>query len=108
MLVPVEYKGVSKWVRVPKVEEVFSFSEFLQGVLAKFNLSGFTALMLKDSAGVEVDSDIFDELLKSSQPHAFEERRSGVGTWFCQLTSSLPSTSSCLSLSSDALGSCSL
>ena len=31
MLVPVEYKGVSKWVRVPKVEEVFSFSEFLQG-----------------------------------------------------------------------------
>jgi hypothetical protein len=36
-------------------------------VLAKFNLSGFTALMLKDSAGVEVDSDIFDELLKSSQ-----------------------------------------
>ncbi|XP_062309209.1 uncharacterized protein LOC134038860 isoform X1 [Osmerus eperlanus] len=67
MLVPVEYKGVSKWVRVPKVEEVFNFSEFLQGVLAKFNLSGFTALMLKDSAGVEVDSDIFDELLKSSQ-----------------------------------------
>ena len=36
-------------------------------MLAKFNLSGFTALMLKDSAGVEVDSDIFDELLKSSQ-----------------------------------------
>ena len=27
MLVPVEYKGVSKWVRVPKVEEVFNFSE---------------------------------------------------------------------------------
>ena len=31
MLVPVEYKGVSKWVRVPKVEEVFNYSEFLQG-----------------------------------------------------------------------------
>lgn len=31
MLVPVEYKGVSKWVRVPKTEEVFDYSQFLQG-----------------------------------------------------------------------------
>lgn len=36
-------------------------------VLAKFSLPGFTSLVCKDSAGVEVDSDIFDELLKSSQ-----------------------------------------
>lgn len=102
MLVPVEYKGLSKWVRVPKTDEVFDYPQFLQGgnlnvmfvyvsmgytvcvcrtsncvmtpieviffvsVLAKFNLPGFTTLILKDSAGVEVDSDIFDELLKSS------------------------------------------
>ncbi|KAK5888415.1 hypothetical protein CesoFtcFv8_014510 [Champsocephalus esox] len=67
MLVPVEYKSVSKWVRVPKVEDVYIYSEFLQGVLAKFNLPGLTSLMLKDSTGVEVDSDIFDELLNSSR-----------------------------------------
>lgn len=35
-------------------------------VLAKFNLPGLTSLILKDSAGVDVDSDIFDEVLKSS------------------------------------------
>lgn len=35
-------------------------------MLAKFNLPGCTSLILKDSSGVEVDSDIFDELLKSS------------------------------------------
>ncbi|KAI9517828.1 hypothetical protein NQZ68_000997 [Dissostichus eleginoides] len=67
MLVPVEYKSVSKWVRVPKVEDVYNYSEFLQGVLAKFNFPGLTSLMLKDSTGVEVDSDIFDELLNSSR-----------------------------------------
>nr|XP_046232298.1 uncharacterized protein LOC124052281 isoform X2 [Scatophagus argus] len=66
MLVPVEYKGVSKWVRVPKTEDVYSYQEFVEGVLVKFNLPDFTSLMLKDSAGVEVDEDIFDELLKSS------------------------------------------
>lgn len=35
-------------------------------VLAKFNLPGSASLSLKDSSNVEVDSDIFDELLKSS------------------------------------------
>lgn len=48
-------------------------------VLAKFNLPGFTSLILKDSAGVEVDSDIFDELLKSSEVSfkAFTEECNG-------------------------------
>ncbi|KAI9541433.1 hypothetical protein NQZ68_029802 [Dissostichus eleginoides] len=79
MLVPVEYKSVSKWVRVPKVEDVYNYSEFLQGVLAKFNLPGLTSLMLKDSTGVEVDSDIFDELLNSSRVSfkAFTEECNG-------------------------------
>lgn len=36
-------------------------------VLVKFSLPGSTNLVLMNSAGVEVDSDIFDELLKSSQ-----------------------------------------
>ncbi|XP_074523915.1 uncharacterized protein LOC141788757 [Halichoeres trimaculatus] len=67
MLVPVEHEGVSKWVRVPRTEDVYDYPEFLQGVLAKFDLPGSTSLVLKDSAGVEVDADIFDELLKSSQ-----------------------------------------
>lgn len=35
-------------------------------VLAKFNLPGSASLSLRDSSNVEVDSDIFDELLKSS------------------------------------------
>lgn len=43
-------------------EVIISFS-----VLAKFNLPAFAPLILRDSAGVEVDSDLFDELLKSSQ-----------------------------------------
>ncbi|XP_076742707.1 uncharacterized protein LOC106674467 isoform X4 [Maylandia zebra] len=67
MLVPVEFKGMSKWVRVPKTDDAYNYSEFLQGVLVKFSLPGSTNLVLMDSAGVEVDSDIFDELLKSSQ-----------------------------------------
>ncbi|XP_060921976.1 uncharacterized protein LOC133018968 [Limanda limanda] len=66
MLVPVECNGVSKWVRVPQAEDEYNYSQFLQAVLAKFNLPGSTSLSLKDSSNVEVDSDIFDELLKSS------------------------------------------
>lgn len=31
MMDPVEYKGMSKWVRVPKTEDVYSYPEFLQG-----------------------------------------------------------------------------
>ena len=30
MLVPVEYKGVSTWVRVPKTGDVYNYSEFVQ------------------------------------------------------------------------------
>lgn len=31
MLIPVEFKGVSKWVRVPKTDDAYNYSEFLQG-----------------------------------------------------------------------------
>ncbi|CAB1445691.1 unnamed protein product, partial [Pleuronectes platessa] len=67
MLVPVECNGVNKWVRVPQAEDEYNYSQFLQAVLAKFNLPGSASLSLKDSSNVEVDSDIFDELLKSSR-----------------------------------------
>ncbi|XP_071325048.1 uncharacterized protein [Trachinotus anak] len=91
MLVPVEYRGMKKWVRVPKTEDVYNYAEFLQEVMAKFSLPGFTSLILKDSAGVEVDSDVFDELLKSSQvslkafteeckDNSFEESSSDVSS----------------------------
>ncbi|CAB1439717.1 unnamed protein product [Pleuronectes platessa] len=58
MLVPVECNRVSKWVRVPQAEDKYNYSQFLQ--------AGSASLSLKDSSNVEVDSDIFDELLKSS------------------------------------------
>ncbi|KAK7893154.1 hypothetical protein WMY93_022306 [Mugilogobius chulae] len=67
MLVPVRHKGLSKWVRVPKADDVYSYHEFIQEVLEKFNLPESTTLTLKDASGVEVDPDIFDELLKSTQ-----------------------------------------
>ncbi|KAM3619869.1 uncharacterized protein V6R79_001453 [Siganus canaliculatus] len=66
MLVSVEYCGISKWVRVPQTEDEYNYSQFLQAVLAKFNLPSSASLRLKDSSNVEVDADIFDELLKSS------------------------------------------
>ncbi|KAI4828634.1 hypothetical protein KUCAC02_022714, partial [Chaenocephalus aceratus] len=88
MLVPVEYKSVSKWVRVPKVEDVYIYSEFLQGVLAKFNLPGLTSLMLKDSTGVEVDSDIFDELLNSSRV-SFKAFTEECNVWDCEVAAIL-------------------
>lgn len=31
MLIPVEFKGASKWVRVPKTDDAYNYSEFLQG-----------------------------------------------------------------------------
>lgn len=30
MLVPVEFKRVSKWVRVPKTEDVYSYPDFIE------------------------------------------------------------------------------
>ncbi|XP_028300838.1 uncharacterized protein LOC114462305 [Gouania willdenowi] len=67
MLVPVEYQTVSKWVKVPTTDDVYSYSGFIQEVRQKFNLPESTTLILKDSTEVEVDPDIFDELLKSVQ-----------------------------------------
>ncbi|KAK7910208.1 hypothetical protein WMY93_014892 [Mugilogobius chulae] len=67
MLVPVRHKGLSKWVRVPKADDIFNYHEFIQEVLEKFSLPVSTTLILKDASGVEVDPDIFDELLKSTQ-----------------------------------------
>lgn len=48
-------------------------------VLAKFNLPGSASLSLKDSSNVEVDSDIFDELLKSSGVSFKAEECDGKG-----------------------------
>lgn len=48
-------------------------------VLAKFNLPGSASLGLKDSSNVEVDSDIFDELLKSSGVSFKAEECDGKG-----------------------------
>ncbi|KAG9264564.1 hypothetical protein AMEX_G22846 [Astyanax mexicanus] len=49
-------------------------------VLAKFNLPDSTSLRLKDSSNVEVDSDIFDELLKSSGVFFKAEECNGIPT----------------------------
>lgn len=48
-------------------------------VLVKFSLPAFTSLVMRDSAGVEVDSDIFDEVLRSSEVSfkAFTEEGNG-------------------------------
>ncbi|KAL6467115.1 hypothetical protein MHYP_G00249190 [Metynnis hypsauchen] len=49
-------------------------------VLAKFNLADSASLRLKDSSNVEVDSDIFDELLKSSGVFLKAEECNGTHT----------------------------
>ncbi|KAL7866045.1 hypothetical protein SRHO_G00112920 [Serrasalmus rhombeus] len=41
--------------------------EFITEILTKFGLPKETHVDLKDSSGIDVDSDIFDELVKSSQ-----------------------------------------
>ena len=48
-------------------------------MLAKFNLPGSASLSLRDSSNVEVDSDIFDELLKSSGVSFKAEECDGEG-----------------------------
>jgi len=40
---------------------------FLPLALSKFNLPNGTKVILKDSARVDVDADIFDELMRSSK-----------------------------------------
>ncbi|KAL3983373.1 beta-galactosidase [Sarotherodon galilaeus] len=56
MLAKVEYGGVQKYVKVAESDECFHFHQFLkdEGVL-----------ILTDTSDTEVDSDIFDELVKS-------------------------------------------
>ncbi|KAM4597229.1 uncharacterized protein V3H82_023060 [Fundulus diaphanus] len=66
MLVQVEYKGVQKWVRLPVTDDCYDYLKFIQEVHAKFNLTSEVCVELKDSSGVDVDPDIFDELLRSS------------------------------------------
>lgn len=48
-------------------------------MLAKFNLPGSASLSLKDSSNVEVDLDIFDELLKLSGVSLKAEEYDGKG-----------------------------
>ncbi|KAG7459331.1 hypothetical protein MATL_G00209520 [Megalops atlanticus] len=66
MLVQVEFRGVQKWVRVPVTDDCYDYFKFIQEVSAKFNLPNGTDVDLKDSAGVDVAADVFDELLRSS------------------------------------------
>ncbi|KAL3984486.1 hypothetical protein ACER0C_016111 [Sarotherodon galilaeus] len=69
MLAKVEYGGVQKYVKVPERDECFHFHQFLKDVMDKFSLQPqlFTegVLILTDTSDTEVDSDIFDELVKS-------------------------------------------
>ncbi|RXN38196.1 hypothetical protein ROHU_001343 [Labeo rohita] len=65
MLVQVECKGNPKWLRIPVKNDCFDFCEFIKE--AKFNLPHGANVVLKDSAGVDVDADIFDELVRTSK-----------------------------------------
>ncbi|XP_030613062.1 uncharacterized protein LOC115799910 [Archocentrus centrarchus] len=68
MLVQVEHQAVQKWVRVrvPVTDDCYDYLKFIQEVHAKFNLASGVSVDLKDSSGVDVDADIFDELLRSA------------------------------------------
>ncbi|KAK7925061.1 hypothetical protein WMY93_007371 [Mugilogobius chulae] len=69
MLVKVEYGGVKKFIKVPDIEGTFDLPAFFQEVTNKFSLHDQLErrgeLCLTDETGTEVDTDIFDELLKS-------------------------------------------
>ncbi|KAM9707915.1 uncharacterized protein ACNS7B_000376 [Menidia menidia] len=69
MLVKVEYRGVQKYMKVPESDECFHYTKFLQDVTAKFccepQLFTEGVLVLTDTSDTEVDSDIFDELVRS-------------------------------------------
>ncbi|KAL6471860.1 hypothetical protein MHYP_G00205100 [Metynnis hypsauchen] len=93
--------SVRKWVRVSKKEDVFDYPEFITEILTKFGLPKEAHVDLKDSSGVDVDSDIFDELVKSSQvsfvvstEESSDERQSSSESSFC----SEDSASSCSTL----------
>ncbi|CAL8383707.1 unnamed protein product [Arctogadus glacialis] len=66
MLVQVECKGVLKWVRIPMKDDRYDYFQFIQEVSAQFNLPNESDVDLKDSSGVDVDADIFDELVRSA------------------------------------------
>ncbi|XP_062396086.1 uncharacterized protein LOC134086912 [Sardina pilchardus] len=66
MLVQVECKGVLKWVRIPMKDDGYDYFQFIQEVSAKFSLPNEPDVNLKDSSGVDVDADIFDELVRSA------------------------------------------
>ncbi|KAM9758721.1 uncharacterized protein ACNS7B_005632 [Menidia menidia] len=69
MLVKVEYRGVQKYIKVPESDECFHYTKFLQDVTAKFccepQLFTEGVLILTDTSDTEVDSDFFDELVRS-------------------------------------------
>ncbi|ROL48390.1 hypothetical protein DPX16_4216 [Anabarilius grahami] len=67
MLVQVECKRNPKWIRIPVKNDSFDFCEFIKEASAKFNLPYGANVVLKDSAGVDVDADIFDELVRTSK-----------------------------------------
>ncbi|XDV16209.1 hypothetical protein PO909_016025 [Leuciscus waleckii] len=67
MLVQVEFEGSLKWVRIPEKDDSFDYHQFICEASSKFNLPNGSKVILKDSAGVDVDADIFDELVRSSK-----------------------------------------
>lgn len=67
MLVQVECEGSLKWVRIPEKDGHFDYHQFICEASSKFNLLKGTKVILRDSAGVDVDADIFDELVRSSK-----------------------------------------
>ncbi|KAJ8375057.1 hypothetical protein SKAU_G00056370 [Synaphobranchus kaupii] len=80
MLVQVEWKGVLKWVRIPMKDDFYDFFQFIQEVAVKFDFPSGAHVNLKDSSGVDVDADVFDELVRGAAVSfkVFTEERCGT------------------------------
>lgn len=68
MLVQVECKGDPKWIRIPVKNDCYDFDEFIIEASAKFNLPPGTNVVLTDSEGFDVDADVFDEVVRTTNP----------------------------------------
>ncbi|XP_057203157.1 uncharacterized protein LOC130562266 isoform X2 [Triplophysa rosa] len=66
MLVQVECKGDPKWIRIPVKNDCYDFDEFIMEASTKFNLPPGTSVVLTDSEGFDVDADVFDELVRTT------------------------------------------
>ncbi|XP_056608550.1 uncharacterized protein LOC130426051 isoform X2 [Triplophysa dalaica] len=66
MLVQVECKGDPKWIRIPVKNDCYDFDKFIIEASMKFNLPRGTSVVLKNSEGFDVDADVFDELVRTT------------------------------------------